>query len=163
MGTLNDLILACSDTCCEGLKNPEEHVIMKLFPSLKKWPLADAFHKVQIGTDSMIAGHEYYADAARCVWRLHPSSQSKRSLVAHARVAAHCPTLASSPFLVSLRPHKLVVLNSTESTLSYLVLLAASPRLPPSVPFVLGSSAPSSLNLVKETNTGALVALWTPA
>lgn len=68
MGTLNDLTLACSDTCCDGLKNPGEHVMMKLFPGLKKWPLADAFHKVQIGTDSMVAGHEFYADAARCGW-----------------------------------------------------------------------------------------------
>lgn len=57
--------LACSDTCCDGLKKPEEHVIKKLFPGMSKWPLADAFHKVQIGTDSMVAGHEYYADAAR--------------------------------------------------------------------------------------------------
>lgn len=70
MGTLDDLTLACSDVCCDGLKNPREHVMMKLFPGLKKWPLADAFHKVQIGTDSMVAGHEYYADAARYVWRL---------------------------------------------------------------------------------------------
>jgi len=69
-GTLNDVTLACSDTCCDGLKNPTEHVMMKLFPGLKKWPIADAFHKVQIGTDSMVAGHEYYADAARYVSRL---------------------------------------------------------------------------------------------
>eukprot|EP00752_Nemacystus_decipiens_P007879 g7039.t1 len=45
--------------------NPTEFVMMKLFPGLKKWPIADAFHKFQIGTDSMVAGHEYYADAAR--------------------------------------------------------------------------------------------------
>lgn len=64
-GELEELTLACSDTCCEGLKNPREHVIMKIFPFLKKWPLADKFHKIQICTDSMVAGHPDYALACR--------------------------------------------------------------------------------------------------
>lgn len=57
--------MACSDACCEGAKKPQDHVMRKIFPSLKKWPLADPFHKVQIITDSMVAGHEDYAQACR--------------------------------------------------------------------------------------------------
>lgn len=65
MGKLDDLTVACSDTCCEGANDPRQHVTMKIFPHLKKWPLADAFHKTQIVTDSMIAGHPDYAQAVR--------------------------------------------------------------------------------------------------
>ena len=65
MGLLNDLTLTCSDQCCEGLNNPRDHVAMKVFPALEKWPLADLFHKTQIGTDSMVAGHPLYAGACR--------------------------------------------------------------------------------------------------
>lgn len=66
MGTLDDLTIACSDTCCDRLNNPMEHVTRKVFTGLRKWPLADSFHKVQICTDSMVAGHPEYAQAARC-------------------------------------------------------------------------------------------------
>lgn len=36
-----------------------------IFPGLKKWPLADGFHKVQVVTDSMVPGDELYAQACR--------------------------------------------------------------------------------------------------
>lgn len=65
MGKLRDLILACSDTCCNGLNDADDHIMKKVFPGLRKWPLADPFHKVQIITDSMVAGHDHYASAAR--------------------------------------------------------------------------------------------------
>ena len=70
MGKLQELTIACSDTCCEGLNNPMDHVIRKVFPYMTKWPLADTFHKVQIGTDSMVAGHEDYAQACRYCLRV---------------------------------------------------------------------------------------------
>lgn len=65
MGKLEELTVACSDTCCEGLTNPDTHVMKKLFPALRKWPLADPFHKIQIITDSMVAGHPDFAEASR--------------------------------------------------------------------------------------------------
>lgn len=65
MGKLHELTTACSDTCCDGLNNPNEHVMKKLFPGLTKGPLADPFHKVQLVTDAMVAGHDDYALAAK--------------------------------------------------------------------------------------------------
>ncbi|CAM9793203.1 unnamed protein product, partial [Laminaria digitata] len=65
LGTLEDLTLACSDTCCEGLNDPTQHVMPKIFPGMWRAPFADLFHKAQIITDAFVTSSPVYAAACR--------------------------------------------------------------------------------------------------
>lgn len=65
LGTLEELTLASSDTCREGLHDVMEHVMAKIFPGIERAPFADVFHKAKIICDSMFPGNPLYAVACR--------------------------------------------------------------------------------------------------
>ncbi|CAN0572855.1 unnamed protein product, partial [Laminaria digitata] len=48
LGKEGELKTVSTDTCCEGLARPENHLVAKLFPGVDRAPYGDNYHKAQI-------------------------------------------------------------------------------------------------------------------
>lgn len=62
---LEDLNLASSETCCEGLFDPTEYIMPKSSLVMSRVPFADVFQKNKIIDDSFLPASKLYAVACR--------------------------------------------------------------------------------------------------
>lgn len=65
LGKEGELKTISTDTCCEGLKRPEDHLVAKLFPGVDRAPHGDNFHKAQILCSSINNHHPLRAEFCR--------------------------------------------------------------------------------------------------
>lgn len=65
LGTEPELKLIFTDTCCEGLAEPKNHVVAKLFTGVTRAPYADNYHKTQILTTSTRTSHALHASYSK--------------------------------------------------------------------------------------------------
>ena len=72
--TLEDVEKVFADTCCEGMADPSKHMVVDLFPNVKRAPYADLFHKTQIVCSHMLSSHPLHAAMSGLV-AIHFGSQ----------------------------------------------------------------------------------------
>lgn len=67
LGTLKDVILVSTDTCCAGAKDVTVHFLRGIFPSLTRAPHGDNYHKTHILTESTVPCHPLRESLSRLV------------------------------------------------------------------------------------------------
>lgn len=65
MGKGHELATISVDTCCDGSANSEDHVVTKIFPSVRRAPYANVFRKTQILTKAVDTAHPLFPEFSR--------------------------------------------------------------------------------------------------